>query len=190
MEVGAISGALQLCAWPCISLVFPPVDVRAGASPGPRADAPSYIRGPVHRLALLAAGERDPDHGAPKLLLPVLPAPGDAARPRLPASHLTHPGGLRELPDPRAQGGELPLAPLSLMSSCFQLPGLWPAVSDLENGVDTHWPDQFLGIPASHVARMETVKPCEQDQKDVRRFIPCRRTRVVRKAYRISRPYS
>lgn len=110
----------------------------------------------MHRLALLAAGERDPDHGAPKLLLPVLPAPGDAARPRLPASHLTHPGGLRELPDPRAQGGELPLAPLSLMSSCFQLPGLWPAVSDLENGVDTHWPDQFLGIPASRVATSDS----------------------------------
>lgn len=50
--MGAVSGALQLCAWPCISLVFPPVDVRAGVSPRPRADAPSYIRGPVHRLAL------------------------------------------------------------------------------------------------------------------------------------------
>lgn len=73
-----------------------------GALPG--------VPGPASGALCSAAGERDPDHGAPQLLLPVLPAPGDAAGPRVPAAHLPYPRRLRQLPGPRAQGGGSPTA--------------------------------------------------------------------------------
>lgn len=68
--------------------------------------APQRPLGRVRGAApLSAAGERHPDLGASELLLLVLPAPGDAAGPHLPAPHLPHPRGLCQLADPRPQGG-------------------------------------------------------------------------------------
>ena len=51
------------------------------------------------------ARKRYPDHGTTQLLLPVLPPPRDPAHLHLPAHDLPHPGGLRQVPGPRAHGG-------------------------------------------------------------------------------------
>lgn len=79
-------------------------------------EAGSVLAVTVHQAAskeavCFAAGKCDPDDGAPEPLLLVLPAPGDAAGPHAPSPHLSHPRGLRQLPDPRAQGGGLPCPP-------------------------------------------------------------------------------
>ncbi|XP_073071045.1 sorting nexin-8 isoform X4 [Manis javanica] len=79
--------------------------------------------------AFCAAGERDSDDGAAELLLPVLPAPGDAAGAHLPAPHLPHPRGLRQRSDPRAQGGGSPACRSASPRGCHG--GLLSRVSGL-----------------------------------------------------------